>query len=179
MTSRSAERLLPTRRAADAPYHTAVVCLGNICRSPMAEVVLTEKIRRASLAEQALVVSAGTGDWHVGNPMDRRAAAALTAKGYDASKHRASEFDPAWFEECDLILAMDESNFADIAALRSGDTSRLRMFRDFDPRVDDGADRDVPDPYYGGDDGFDTVLAMVQRTAAAIVPALQAEVARS
>lgn len=177
MTSRSAERLLPARRSADAPYRIAVVCLGNICRSPMAEVVLTEKIRRARLAEEAVVISAGTGDWHVGNPMDRRAAAALTAKGYDASKHQATVFAPAEFEECDLILAMDGSNLSDIAALRSSDSSRLRMFRDFDARAD-GTDRDVPDPYYGGDDGFDTVLAMVERTAAAIVLALQAEVAQ-
>ena len=156
----------------------------------MAEVVLTEKIRRAGLAGQALVVSAGTGDWHVDNPMDRRAAAALAAHGYDATKHRASQFDAAWFEECDLILAMDEANLSDIASLGSGDSSRLRMFRDFDPRVNDGGgaqgdprahggDRDVPDPYYGGDDGFDTVLAMVERTAVAIVQALQAEVAQS
>lgn len=150
----------------------------------MAEVVLTEKIRRASLATHATVVSAGTGGWHVGNPMDRRAAAALTANGYDASNHRATLFNPDWFEECDLILAMDESNFADLASLGAASvTERLRMFRDFDPRVHDASasasasagDRDVPDPYYGGDDGFDTVLAMVERTAAAIVLALQAE----
>lgn len=184
MTSRSAERLLPSRRSADAPYRIAVVCLGNICRSPMAEVVLTEKIRRASLATRATVVSAGTGDWHVGNPMDRRAAAALTANGYDASNHRATQFDSAWFEECDLILAMDESNLSDLTSLGAASVSeRLRMFRDFDPRVHDASapvgDRDVPDPYYGGDDGFDTVLAMVERTAAAIVLALQAEAAQS
>lgn len=186
MTSRSAERLLPSRRSADSPYRIAVVCLGNICRSPMAEVVLTEKIRRASLATRATVVSAGTGDWHVGNPMDRRAAAALTANGYDASNHRATQFDSAWFEECDLILAMDESNLSDLASLGAASvTERLRMFRDFDPCVHDASasasagDRDVPDPYYGGDDGFENVLAMVERTAAAIVLALQAEAAQS
>jgi len=146
----------------------------------MAEVVLTEKIRRASLATRATVVSAGTGDWHVGNPMDRRAAAALTANGYDASNHRATQFDSAWFEECDLILAMDGSNLSDLASLGAAAVSeRLRMFRDFDPRVNDGGDRDVPDPYYGGDDGFENVLAMVERTAAAIVLALQAEAAQS
>jgi len=181
VTSRSAEQLLPSRRSADAPYRIAVVCLGNICRSPMAQVVLTEKIRRARLSAQATVVSAGTGDWHVGNPMDRRAAAALTANGYDASNHRATQFDSAWFEECDLILAMDESNLSDLASMGATSvTERLRMFRDFDPRVYAGdGDRDVPDPYYGGDDGFDTVLAMVERTAAAIVLALQAEAAQS
>jgi len=145
----------------------------------MAEVVLTEKIRRVRLATKATVVSAGTGDWHVGNPMDRRAAAALTGNGYDASKHRATQFDSAWFEECDLILAMDESNHSDLASQGAADSSRLRMFRDFDPLVDDDGDRDVQDPYYGGDDGFDTVLAMVERTAAAIVLALQAEAAQS
>ncbi len=182
MTSRPAAQLLPPRRSPDAPYRLAVVCLGNICRSPMGEVVLTHKIERAGLADEVEVVSAGTGDWHIGNPMDRRAAAALTARGYDASLHRAQQFDSGWLDELDLVLAMDRGNYADIAAFMSldgaddgPDGSRLQMFRSFDPRAHD-ADRDVPDPYYGGDDGFDHVLAMVERTATAIVAALAAEV---
>ena len=186
MTPRSAEQLLPEHRANGAPYRIGVVCLGNICRSPMADVVLNAKLERAGLAEDVEVVSAGTGDWHVGNPMDRRAAAVLTAHGYDASGHRAQQFGPHWLDDCDLILAMDESNLSDLASLGAvSGTERLRMFRDFDPRVHDASfsasagDRDVPDPYYGGDDGFDTVLVMVERTAAAIVLALQAEAARS
>ncbi len=135
----------------------------------MAEVVLTEKLAEAGHGATVEVVSAGTGDWHVGQPMDRRAAALLASHGYDASRHRASTFDAGWFDTCDLVLAMDGNNLADLEAMlddRDGD--RLRMFRDFDPRAV-GGDRDVPDPYFGGDDGFAAVLAMVERTADALV----------
>ena len=177
MESTAASHLLPARRSPTAPYRIAVVCLGNICRSPMAEVVLTSKLRRAGLDGQVEVVSAGIGDWHVGNPMDRRAVAVLTAHGYDASAHRAQQFASEWLDECDLVLAMDAANHSVITGLLSDGVAvdRVAMFRDFDPRAD-GGDRDVPDPYYGGDDGFDSVLAMVERTAAGLVAALAHEV---
>ncbi len=135
----------------------------------MAEVVLTEKLADAGHDATVEVVSAGTGDWHVGQPMDRRAAALLASHGYDASRHRASTFDAGWFDTCDLVLAMDGGNLADLQAMLDGrDGDRLRMFRDFDPRAV-GGDHDVPDPYFGGDDGFAAVLAMVERTADALV----------
>ncbi len=170
MTTRAVD-LLPEPRPG-TPYRVAVVCLGNICRSPMADVVLNDRLRRAGLDDRAEVVSAGTGDWHVGGPMDRRAAALLTAHGYDASRHVAQQFRTGWFADCDLVLAMDGSNLADLGALEPASArARTLMFRDFDPRVD-GGDRDVPDPYYGGDDGFDRVLAMVERTSDVIVAAL-------
>ena len=173
MSSQPVEKLLPAPRRSGTPYRIAVVCLGNICRSPIAEVVLSERLERAGLAGRVSVASAGTGDWHVGNPMDRRAAAVLTAHGYDASRHRAQQFDASWLDESDLILAMDQSNQEEIGRIAPGDPDRVRMFRDFDPRAGDH-DRDVPDPYYGGEEGFDTVLAVVERTAAGIVRALQA-----
>ena len=162
--------VLPAPRQPGA-YRIALVCLGNICRSPMAEVVLRSKLEDAGLGDRVEVVSSGTGDWHVGNPMDRRAAATLTAHGYDASRHRAQQFEASWLDECDAVLAMDASNRADIG---EGD-GRVLMFRDFDPRLapDDG-ERDVPDPYYGDDDGFGHVLGIVQRTAAEIVRQLPA-----
>ncbi len=146
-------------------YRIAVVCLGNICRSPMAAAVLRDRMRRAGLDDRVEVVSAGTGDWHVGHPMDRRAAAVLVAAGHDPADHRAQQFRAEWFDDFDLVLAMDQSNRTDLLAL-GGEVGpgRIRMFREFDPLADD-TDREVPDPYYGGDDGFDTVLAMVQRTA--------------
>ena len=165
--------LLPDS-SSGTPYRIGVVCLGNICRSPIGEVVLTAKLREAGLDDLVEVVSAGTGDWHVGNPMDRRAAAALTAHGYDASQHRAQQFQSGWFDDCDLVLAMDSSNHHDLNELarRSGaDPERIRLFREFDPRAADH-DRDVPDPYYGADDGFTVVLAMVERTADRLVQAL-------
>jgi protein-tyrosine phosphatase len=156
-------------------YRVAVVCLGNICRSPMAHVVLEDLVRQDGLDDRVEVVSAGTGGWHVGNPMDRRAAAVLTAHGYDASQHRARQFGRSWVEDCDLVLAMDATNHADISehAHDPDEWDRVRMFRDFDPRATE-SDRDVPDPYYGRDDGFEHVLAMVTRSAKGLVAELSA-----
>jgi len=151
-------------------YRIALVCLGNICRSPMADVVLSARVEEAGLAAAVEVASCGTGGWHVGDPMDQRAAATLTGAGYDASRHRARQFDPTWLDEHDLVLAMDRSNLADVSP--TAGTERVRLFRDFDP-VDPGGE--VPDPYYGGPAGFEEVLTMVERTAAAIVALLQHE----
>jgi protein-tyrosine phosphatase len=174
---------LPSPRDPAGPYRVALVCLGNICRSPIADVVLSDRVAAAGLDVE--VVSAGTGNWHVGGSMDDRAAATLTASGYDATRHEAQQVHRSWFEDCDLVLAMDTQNLADLAELRDGpgpgdgsaaagrpDDVRLRLFRDFDPLADD-ADRSVPDPYYGGDDGFETVLAMVERTVEVLVGELE------
>jgi protein-tyrosine phosphatase len=164
---------LPAQRT-DGPYRIVLVCLGNICRSPMAHVVLAEHLDRAGLAAEVEVTSGGTGDWHVGGPMDRRAAAVLTSHGYDASQHRAQQFQPSWHDEHDLVLAMDAQNLADLEALAeqlAGTERRLRLFREFDPLATDG-DLEVPDPYYGGDDGFDHVMAIVRRTADGLVEEL-------
>lgn len=143
----------------------ALVCLGNICRSPMAHVVLEERLVEAGLDDRVVVHSSGTGGWHVGDPMDPRAAAALTEAGYDPSRHRAQQYDDSWLATHDLVLAMDADNLADLG----GRSERVGMFRDLDP-VDPGAD--VPDPYYGGPDGFALVLAMVERTSDAVTEAL-------
>jgi protein-tyrosine phosphatase len=152
------------------PYRIGLVCLGNICRSPMADVVLTELVDRAGLSSAVEVSSSGTGGWHVGDPMDSRAAATLMAEDYDPSRHRAQQFDSGWFDR-DLILVMDADNLADVRAQLPGPDDALdkvRMFRDFDP-VGVG---DVPDPYFGGEDGFAEVLRMVERTSIAIVTQL-------
>jgi protein-tyrosine phosphatase len=174
MTLRASD-LPPRTTPAGTPYRVAVVCLGNICRSPMADVVLNDRLAAAGLDDRVEVVSAGTGGWHVGGPMDRRAAALLTAHGYDATRHRAQQVDAGWFDDVDLVLAMDTDNHADLVAL--GPAARVRMFRDFDPRVRRPGDRDVPDPYYGGDDGFEAVLAIVERTADTLVRVLAEVVA--
>ena len=162
MTTTGTE-LPPPRRPGE--YHLALVCLGNICRSPMAHVVLEARLADAGLGDRVTVTSSGTGGWHVGDPMDSRAAATLTAAGYDASRHRARQFEPAWHGELDLVLAMDEQNLADLG----GRAERVGLFRDFDPREPGG---EVPDPYYGGPDGFEEVLEMVERTAASLVDRL-------
>jgi protein-tyrosine phosphatase len=157
----------------DAPFRIAVVCLGNICRSPMAQVVLEDRIKRAGLDDRVEVVSAGTGTWHVGEAMDRRAAKTLADAGYDPTRHTAQTFTIDWYAEHDLLLAMDASNRADMAdqAPDVEATRRLRMFREFDPEASE-ADDEVPDPWYGGDEGFAVVLEMVERTADEIVARL-------
>lgn len=168
----SRAELPPPRR--DGEYAVALVCLGNICRSPMADVVLTAHVERAGLSDRVTVNSCGTGDWHVGQAMDRRAAATLSAADFDPTLHRARLFDPGWLERHDLVLAMDESNLADVQAAAgsaggSAHDGRVLLFREFDPV---GTGGEVPDPYYGGDAGFEEVLEMVQRTSAALVSAL-------
>jgi len=160
-------------------YRIALVCLGNICRSPMAQVVLESRLDDAGLGDRVEVESSGTGGWHVGNPMDRRAAATLTAAGYDATRHRARQYDAATSSRFDLVLAMDRDNLSNLGNLGNpgnpgnlgnlGDpgsvSPRVRLFRDFDPV---GTGGDVPDPYYGGDAGFEEVLTMVERTSASL-----------
>ncbi len=162
-------------------YRIGLVCLGNICRSPMADVVLTARIAAAGLDDRVTVVSSGTGDWHLGHPMDRRAAEILTSEGYPidlTSAHRAQQVRPSWLTDCDLLLAMDRQNLDDLRELAGADPApdpadRLRLFGDFDP-LDPGAE--VPDPYYGDGDGFRTVLAMVERTADHLAETLTARI---
>ena len=154
-----------------SPYRIAFVCLGNICRSPMADVVLSQLLDDAGLSTKVEVTSSGTGDWHMGQPMDPRAAAQLLAEGYDASAHRAKQFDVGWLDK-DLVLAMDADNLATMTS-GAGVSDRVRMFRSFDPLADP-SDLDVPDPFYGGDEGFVDVLAMVERTCRRLLTELQA-----
>jgi protein-tyrosine phosphatase len=148
----------------------AIVCLGNICRSPMAHVILEQRLADAGLDDQVTVVSAGTGGWHTGEPMDPRAAAVLAEAGYDPSRHIARRFTTDWYADNDLILAMDASNHADITDLAPDVASvgKLQMFRAFDPEATE-TDNEVPDPWFGGSSGFQQVLAMVERTADALV----------
>ncbi|TNM50157.1 low molecular weight phosphotyrosine protein phosphatase [Nocardioides albidus] len=155
-------------------YRIALVCLGNICRSPMADVVLASRVAGAGLDDRVEVVSAGTGTWHVGEAMDRRAAALLTAQGYDASRHRARSVVASWLQEQDLVLAMDHDNLRELRALGDADPARVRLFRDFDPAEPGGV---VPDPFFGGEDGFRAVLDMVERTCDALVAAVDAALA--
>ncbi|KAA1428076.1 low molecular weight phosphotyrosine protein phosphatase [Nocardioides antri] len=140
----------------------------------MADVVLSDRVAAAGLGDRVTVVSSGTGDWHVGGPMDRRAAGVLTREGYDATTHRAQQVRASWLTECDVVLAMDRENLRDLRALGTdaAEPERLRLFGDFDP-LEPGAE--VPDPYFGDGDGFETVLAMVERTSDALVTALAAE----
>jgi len=152
-------------------YRIALICLGNICRSPMAHVVLEARLAEAGLSDVVLVTSSGTGGWHEGDPMDERAAATLTRAGYDATRHRARTFDASWHDEHDLVLVMDAANLRDVG----GPGERVRMFGDFDP---DEPGAEVPDPYYGGVAGFEEVLRMVERISSALVSTVDRELAR-
>ncbi len=135
--------------------HVVFVCSGNICRSPIAEKVFATELERAGLAEGVRVTSAGTGGWHVGDPADERAAAVLRAAGYP-SDHRARQVDADTLG-ADLIVALDDTHRR---ALSRAGAGRVRLLRSFDPTAPEWAE--VPDPYYGGDAGFDEVLAMIR-----------------
>jgi len=139
----------------------------------MAHVVLEDRLKQAGLDDRVIVASSGTGDWHAGEPMDRRAAKVLSDAGYDPSRHRARTFNSDWFAEHDLLLAMDASNYADMTdqSPSVADQSRVRMFREFDPEAS-GGDNEVPDPWYDRGDGFAQVLAMIERTTDGLVSAL-------
>src|ERR1022692_1081513 len=133
-------------------YKICVVCLGNICRSPMAETLIRAELAAAGLSERVSVESAGTGDWHLGERMDRRAGAELTRRGYDGSAHRARQIGTEWLDRFDLVIATDVANLRDLermaAGVPGGMAGRIRLFRSFDPAAPAGAQ--VSDPYGGG-----------------------------
>jgi protein-tyrosine phosphatase len=132
------------------------VCTGNICRSPIAEKVFVHELEQAGLADAVDVSSAGTGNWHVGSPADERAAAVLRAGGYDVA-HIARQVDAEQLG-ADLVVALDNSHRRALQSLVP-EPDRVRLLRSFDPDSPPGAE--VPDPYYGDDDGFATVLEMI------------------
>jgi protein-tyrosine phosphatase len=137
----------------------------------MAEVILRGQVERAGLGGRVTVDSAGTGDWHIGAAMNSRARAELTRHGYDGATHRARQWDPSWFAERDLILAMDAANLRDLRALAPvADAGRIRLFGDVGGL--DGAD--VPDPYYGTAADFARVRAMLESGLAHLVTELAA-----
>ncbi|GHA11649.1 protein-tyrosine-phosphatase [Streptomyces echinoruber] len=137
--------------------HICFVCSGNICRSPSAALVCAEHLRRAGLDDRVRVSSAGIGPWHVGEPMDERSAAVLARHGYPV-EHVAAQVG-AEHLDADLFLAMDRGHEKALRRLVD-DPSRVRLLRSFDP--DAGEDAEVPDPYYGGPEGFDEVLGMIE-----------------
>jgi protein-tyrosine phosphatase len=167
--------LPPPHDPQGSTYSIVLVCLGNICRSPIAQVILARKLDGLPTERRVRVESAGTGDWHIGEPMDRRAATTLSRAGYDPSAHRARQVDSELFQRNDLILVMDNSNLRDVRALARSDEDRdrIQLFRAFDPVATD--DLEVPDPWYGGPDGFEEVLAIVERTTDALAAALAAD----
>jgi protein-tyrosine phosphatase len=157
--------------AGGPPVRLLFVCLGNICRSPTAEGAMRTLVHEAGLEGQIELDSAGTGGWHVGDPPDARAAATAARRGI-ALGGVARQVRPADFEEFDLILAMDSANLSELHRLAPDEHGRakVRLLREFDPAA--GADREVPDPYYGGPGGFDEVLDLVQAACASLLARL-------
>lgn len=145
------------------PFRIIFVCTGNICRSPMAELVLRDLITRSGLGRLVTTSSAGTGDWHVGEQADTRAVAALAARGYDGSHHRARQFDPAWFDELDLVVVLDRTQERILRnwATTEKDRDKVRLLLSFD--AEQAPLSDVPDPYYSDDALFASVLGMIER----------------
>jgi protein-tyrosine phosphatase len=133
------------------------VCLGNICRSPLAQGVFEDVLRREGLEDEVFVDSAGTGSWHVGSPPDHRAQRSASARGLDLSAQRARRISPDDCEEFDYVLTMDEQNFRTVASLCRGGAV-VRPFLDFAPH---SPECEVPDPYAGGPDAFERVLDLV------------------
>jgi protein-tyrosine phosphatase len=144
------------------PFRVCFVCAGNICRSPMAEVVFQSMVRQAGLTRYVETSSAGTGDWHVGEQADSRTLSALARNGYDATQHRARQFNPEWFGRLDLVVALDRGHDRILKAWAPTETDRgkVALLLSFDD--EQSHPTDVPDPYYAGDEMFDRVLGMIE-----------------
>jgi len=146
----------------DGPTRVLFVCLGNICRSPLAENVFRHLVEDAGLEDDFEIDSAGTGSWHVGERPDSRAVAAARARGIEV-RGRARQVTPEDLSTFDYVLAMDRDNLRDLDHMARGGetTARIELFRAYDPDRDGD---DVPDPYYGGPTGFEDVLEIVSRS---------------
>lgn len=165
----------------DQPFRIMTVCTGNICRSPMALVVLRDRLDAAGLGEKVLVDSTGISDEEHGNPIDRRAGRVLKANGYDVPRHRARRVHAGELAEQDLVLAMTSAHARALRRI-AGDAAvldgRLRMFRSFDPDAPvDGPEHelDVDDPWYGDQAGFEVTLAEIEAAADGIVDHVRGE----
>jgi len=142
-------------------YRVCFVCTGNICRSPMAEHVFRARLAEAGLDGAVEVDSAGTGGWHEGDPADPRTVSVLDEHGY-GSAHTARQFRVSWFPALDLVIALDQGHARELRRLAPTpeDAAKIRLLRSYDPEA--GPDLDVPDPYYGGREGFEECLEMVE-----------------
>lgn len=147
-----------------------MVCLGNICRSPLAEGILKAKLPKNSF----FVDSAGTASYHIGSAPDRRSMAIARKYGLDISNIRGRQFQVSDFDAFDLIYVMDESNFKSVVNLARNDTD-LNKVRFILNEVYPNQNHDVPDPYYGGEDGFETIYKMLDEACNCIAETLKNE----
>lgn len=156
-------------------YSICVVCSGNICRSPIGEVILQDALARAGLAERVSVCSAGTGRWHLGEGADHRACAVAKSHGLNLAEHRADVFTEDHFAHVDLVLALDAGHLRALRALAPDETARDKIYllRSFDPDALDEDDLEVADPYYGDKRDFEIAYDQVVAAAAGIVAHVQ------
>ncbi|MEV0243602.1 low molecular weight protein-tyrosine-phosphatase [Streptomyces sp. NPDC050674] len=156
-------------------YRVCFVCTGNICRSPMAETVFRARVAEAGLDELVEVDSAGTGGWHEGDGADPRTVAVLEDNGYSGD-HTARQFQSSWFSRLDLVIALDSGHLGALRRLAptERDAEKVRLLRSYDPAA--GDDLDVPDPYYGGMDGFEECLEMVEAASTGLLAAVREDV---
>ena len=148
------------------------VCLGNICRSPLAEGIFQNLVDNKKLSGQIFCDSAGTSGWHIGEPPDRRSEAIANQHGLTLN-HSGRQLDKEDFQNYDYIIAMDKHNLEDIknsSGFESFDSSRLFLMRKFDA---EGKGKDVPDPYFGGPEGFENVYQMLDRSCKKFLEYLQ------
>jgi len=144
------------------PSRILFVCLGNICRSPLAEAIVRQRALDRGLNRQFYFASAGTGDWHIGSGADIRSAATAKAHGVDLSRHRAMQITSPDISHWHWFVAMDTNNKEDLLAMGASKESVL-MMRQFEPAIH--AVPDVPDPYYGGEDGFENMYHLLAANA--------------
>ncbi|WP_330282856.1 low molecular weight protein-tyrosine-phosphatase [Streptomyces sp. NBC_00588] len=154
-------------------YRVCFVCTGNICRSPMAESVFRARVAEAGLDGLVEVDSAGTDGWHEGDGADPRTVSILRESGY-GTEHRARRFEASWFSRLDLVIALDSGHLRALRRLAPTpeDADKVRLLRSYDPAA--GDDLDVPDPYYGGMDGFEECLEMVEAASEGLLAAVRA-----
>jgi len=146
------------------------VCLGNICRSPMAEGVFRRVAKEEGVLDLFDIDSAGLGDWHVGQAPDTRAQKAAQNRGIDISGQSARQINPGDYARFDLLLAMDGSNYQELIESAPDDARhKIRRFLDFAPHV---GTQDVPDPFYGGSEGFDHALDLIEQAARGLLAEL-------
>ena len=140
-----------------------MVCLGNICRSPLAECILASKLP----TKDFLVDSAGTGHWHVGNPPDKRSILTAEKNGIDITRQRGKLFKPSFFDEFDYIYVMDISNYADVIEMAPNEEAKKKVTLILE-EVFPGEKVDVPDPYHGLQSNFDQVYEMLDEACESI-----------
>lgn len=155
------------KKSPQDPVKVMFVCMGNICRSPSAEAVFHYMVQTSGLKEYVFVASSGTHGYHVGEPADARSHQAALDRGIDMSAHRAQHFKREHFEEYDYILVMDRANHEHVMKMcPNGAQEKIHYFMDFAPQL---KVKEVPDPYFGGSDGFENVLDLIEAASAGLM----------